>query len=445
MARAFGGLREFVACLEERGDIRHISGAVDLRYEAAAILSKMSREDAPAVIFEKVKGHTMPVVGNLLGARRRLALALCTDEDVILQGLLPNRERKIDPILRGAENDRAVFPVGKTFDIRDHLPILTYYVGDSAPFITCGIASARDPRDGGMRRGLHRLEVRGGKEIGISLLNPPLANLYAAHRKAGTRMEIAVAVGVDPAVLVATVLKMTGDGDKFVTAGGLTGEAVPLMKAVSADLDIPALAEVVIEGYIDPAEGEKDGVLGEVSGYYLAFPSPTIHITALSLRKTPMFQAVLPQSLETDHLLSFVYGLSIIPKMKAEFPSLLAFRFTPGTFGSHAVMSFDTEDHGEVRRALTMALSFPHIKKAVAVNDDVDPGDPLAAEWAIATRFQADRDLIVLSAVRGEFIDPSAGPEYRTAKVGFDATRPSRTGFEKIGFPGDLRLMDIHD
>lgn len=445
MARALGGLREFVTCLEERGDIRRITRPVDLKYEAAAILFKMSREDAPAVVFEKIKGHTMPVVGNLLGARRRLALALFTDEDVILQGLLPNRERRVDPVLRDAESNRTVIPVREAFDIRDHLPILTYYIGDSAPFITCGIASARDPRDGGMRRGLHRLEIRGGVELGISLLNPPLADLYAAHRKAGTRMEIAVAVGVDPAVLVATVLKMTGDADKFVTAGGLTGEGVVLMKAVSADLDIPAQAEVVIEGYIDPTQGEKDGVLGEVSGYYLAFPSPTIHITAVSLRKDPLFQAVLPQSLEVDHLLSFVYGLNIIPKMKSDFPSLLDFRFTPGTFGSHAVMSIDSENHGEIRRALTMALSFPNIKKAVAVNDDVDPGDPLAVEWAIATRFQADRDLIVLSGMRGEFIDPSSGPEYQTAKVGFDATRPSRTGYEKIGFPEDLRLMDIHD
>ena len=440
MTRATGGLREFVETLEKQGDIRRITKAVDSRYEAAAILSEMSREDAPAVVFENIRNHAMPLVGNLLGAKRRLALALCIEEEALLRGRLPNREKRIDPVLLDDDRqDRTVIPADGTFDIRSHLPILTHYVRDSAPFITCGIASARDPHDGGMRRGLHRLEVRAGAELGISLVHPPLASIYAAHRKAGTRMEIAVAVGVDPAVLIATVLKMPGDVDKLAAAGGLTGEAVPLVKAATADLDIPAWAEVVIEGYIDPAETEKEGTLGEVSGYYLAFSSPTIHITAISLRKDPLFQALLPQSLEVDHLLTFMHGLNVIPKMKREFPAIREVHFTPGTFGSHAVMSIDSDNPGEIRRALTMALSFPNIKKAVMVNDDVDPRDLLAVEWAMATRFQADRDLFIIPSLGGQAIDPSSGPAFQTAKVAIDATRPDRHGFEKIGFPEGLQ------
>jgi 2,5-furandicarboxylate decarboxylase 1 len=129
--------------------------------------------------------------------------------------------------------------------------------------------------------------------------------------------------------------------------------------------------------------------------------------------------------------------------MKREFPSLLDLHFTPGTFGSHAVMSIESDNAGEIRRAITMALSFPNIKKAVMVNEDVDPSDPLEVEWAMATRFQADRDLIVIPSLRGQAIDPSSGPGFETAKVGIDATRPDQHGFEKISFPERALGTDI--
>ncbi len=444
MARKTGGLREFVEYLDQLKELQRIYTTVDSRYEAAAILSKMNYEKAPAVLFEKIRGYSMPVVGNLLGSAKRLALALGIHEEELYQGLLPNRERRIDPVLLDEKQDRRIIPADGAFDIQDHLPILTHYAKDSAPFITCGTASAREPETGGMRRGLHRLEVRGKAELGISLVHPPLTGIYATHRKAGTPMEIAVAVGVDPTVLIATVIKAPGDMDKLAVAGGLSGESVPLIKASTVDVDIPARAEIVIEGYIDPTQGEKDGTLGEISGYYLAFSSPSIHITAITLRKRPLFQALLPQSFEADHLLTFIHRLNVIPKMKLMFPSLQDFCFIPGTFGSHAAMSIKGDNHGEIRSALTMALSFANIKKATIVNADVNPRNILEVEWAMATRFQADRDLIVIPSLGGQVIDPSSDSKFRTAKVGIDATRPHQHGFEKISFPKSAFGTDIH-
>ena len=438
--RPLRGLKEFVQYLEERQELQRVTVPVDTRYEVAAVLSEMGKQGAPALLFEKVKGHSMPLVGNLLGTKRRLALALGIDEEELLRGLLPNLEKRIPPVFLKGQLERVVIKPEKQVDLQKLLPILTYYVKDSGPYITSGITSARDPRNGGIGRGLHRMEVRAEAELGISLLNPPLADIYAYHRKEGTRMEVATAIGVDPAVLIATVLKMPGELDKLSGAGGLMDEAVSIQKAETVDVDIPAYSEIIIEGYIDPDGEEKDGTLGEASGYYMSFAkSPTLHVTAISHRKDPLFQAILPWSFEVDHLLSFVHGLNFIPKIKREIPSLLDIHFVPGTFGSHTVMSIESDNRGEIRRALAAALSFSNIKKAVIVDGDIDPRDHLEVEWAMATRCQADRDYIVIPSMTGQPIDPSSGEDFATAKVGIDATRPRSPGFEKVDFPEEIR------
>jgi len=252
-------------------------------------------------------------------------------------------------------------------------------------------------------------------------------------------MEVATAIGADPAILISTVLKMPGETDKLAGAGGLMGEAVLLEEAKTVDVKVPANAEIIIEGYIDPKEKEKEGTLGEVSGYYLTTPSPTIHVTAISHRKDPLYHAFLPWSLEIDHLLTLVYGLNFIPMMNKQIPSLKGIHFVPGTFGSHIVMSIDKHDIGMIRSALTLALSFPYVKKAVIVDADIDPTNHLEVEWSMATRCQADRDYIIIPAMKGQPIDPSAGEGFVTAKVGIDATRPDRKGFEKVDFPGEVQ------
>jgi 2,5-furandicarboxylate decarboxylase 1 len=271
-------------------------------------------------------------------------------------------------------------------------------------------------------------------------MNPPLCDIYAFHKEQGTRMEVATAVGVDPAILIATVLKMPAGIDKLEGAGGLIGEAVQLEKAKTVDILIPAHAEVIIEGFIDPAGEEKDGTLGESSGYYMSFgQSPTVNITAITLRPEPCFQAILPWSLEVDHLLAFLHGLNFVPKMKKEIPSILDVHFVPGTFGAHAVISMDNPNKSEIRGALTMALAFSNIKQVITVDKDVDPRDFLEVEWALTTRCQPDRDFIVIPSLRGQPIDPSAGEGFATAKVGIDATRPKKEGFEKVGFPDEVQ------
>ena len=420
-----------------------LSKPFDPKYEISTIISELGKRKAPAVLFEKAKGFQISVIGNLFGTIRRLSLALGIEEDRLLEDVIPRLEKRVPPVSISEDLTQMVnVPRGKV-DLLKVLPALTHYSKDSGPYITSGISSARDPKTGVTGRGLHRMEVRGKNILGISLLNPPLADIYAQHRREGKKMEIATVIGVPPAVFIASIFKVPPGIDKLSVAGGLKGEPVETTMARTVDVDIPAHGEIVIEGYIDPRDKEEDGTLGESSGYYMAFgKSPTIHVTGLRYRKGALYHAVVPWAREVDSLLYLVHGLDFIPKMRREIPSLRQIHLVPMTFGSHVVMSIDSDHKGEIRRALTLALSFTSVKKAVMVDVDVDPEDDQEVEWALATRFQADRDLIVIPELRGQPIDPSSrwtGEGFLTTKMGLDATRPKKEGFEKVDVPEDVK------
>ena len=367
-------------------------------------------------------------------------MALRVDPDHLLEGLAGKIGQRISPKLVSGPVSKGSITKKEGIDLLKHLPVLTHYSKDSGPYITSGITSARDPESGVIGRGLHRMEVRGKDQLGISLLNPPLSDIYAKCKRENQRMDVATVIGVDPLVLISFILKVPAGTDKLAIAGGLRGKPVPVSKAKTVDIEIPAQSEVVIEGCIDPRGKEEDGTLGEGSGYYMAFAkSPTVQVTALTLQKEAIYQAIVPWSLEVDNLLYLVHGLDFVPKMKREIPSLKQIHFIPGTFGSHVVMSVETDQKGEVRRALSLALSFAHIKKAVIVDEDVNPEDDQEVEWALATRFQGDRDLIVIPDLRGQPIDPSSKEGFLTTKMGMDATRPKKEGFEKVDVPIEVK------
>lgn len=434
------GLKDFIECLKENGELLTLSSPLSPKFEISTILSELGKRESPAILFEKVKGYRFPVIGNLLGTKKRLSMALGIDQKNFFENALSKLQKRIPPArVKDSSPKEVIIQKGKN-DLLKLLPILTHYAKDSGPYITSGITSAKDLEDGTIGRGLHRMEVRGKNKLGISLLNPPLSEIYAQYKKEGRRMEVATAIGVDPAILVASISKVPRGMDKLSIAGGLKGTPIQMVKAETVDMDIPAHAEIVIEGFIDPRGKEKDGTLGESSGYYMTFSkSPTIHVTAITYRRGAYFHAIVPWGLEVDNLLCLIHGIDFVPKMKKEIPTLKRIHMIPGTFGSHAIMGIETDQKGEIRRALSLALSFPNIKKAIVVDEDVDLEDHQEVEWALATRFQGDMDLIVVSDLRGQPIDPSSKEGFLTTKIGMDATRPKKEGFEKVNVPIEVK------
>ena len=434
--RTSSGLKDFIEYLKENGELLVLSTPLSPKFEISAFISELGKKEAPALLFEKVKGYPFPIIGNLLGTKKRLSMALGVNQENFFENSLTRLDKRIPPVLVKDRTPREVILQKAKIDLLEFLPILTHYANDSGPYITSGITSARDPKDGTIGRGLHRMEVRGKNELGISLINPPLSEIYGQYKKENRRMEVATVIGVDPAILIASISKIPRGMDKLSVAGGLRGEPVPMVKAETTDIDIPAHAEIVIEGFIDPKGKEKDGTLGESSGYYMSFSkSPTVHATAIIYRKGAYFHAIVPWGMEVDNLLCLIHGINFVPKMKKKIPSLKEIHLIPGAFGSHVVMSIDTRNKAEIRKALTFALSFTNIKKAIVVDEDIDPEDHQEVEWALATRFQGDRDLIILPDLRGQPIDPSSKEGFLTTKIGMDATRPKKVGFEKVDVP----------
>jgi len=361
---AFSGIRDYIEYLKENGELLTLSTPLSPKFEISTILSELGKKEAPAFLFENVKGHQLPVIGNLLGTKKRLSTALGVDQENFFENALSKLEKRIPPVLVKDRSPKEVITQKQKIDLLKLLPILTHYSNDSGPYITSGITSARDPKNGVIGRGLHRMEVRGKNELGISLLNPPLSEIFAHYKKENRKMDVATVIGLDPAILIGSISKIPRGVDKLSVAGGLRGEPVAMVKAETADIDIPANAEIVVEGFIDPKGKERDGTLGESSGYYMTFSkSPTIHVTAISYRKGAYFHAIVPWGLEVDNLLCLIHGIDFVPKMKREIPSLKQIHLIPGTFGSHAVMSIGTDQKGEVRRALTLALPSPILKR----------------------------------------------------------------------------------
>ena len=181
--KTFSGIRDFVENLRDQGELLTLSTPLDPKFEISTILSELGKKEGPAILFENVRGHKLRVIGNLLGTKKRLAMALGVDQQNFFENALLKLEKRIPPILAKDQSPREVITGKGKVDLLKLLPVLTHYTKDSGPYITSGITSARDLRNGTIGRGLHRMEVRGKRELGISLLNPPLSEIYSQNKK----------------------------------------------------------------------------------------------------------------------------------------------------------------------------------------------------------------------------------------------------------------------
>ncbi|MHB8762769.1 MAG: UbiD family decarboxylase domain-containing protein [Deferrisomatales bacterium] len=416
---AYQDLRAALAAFRERGRLLEVPGEVSPIHEAAAYLALAGRAPARAVVL-RAAGHRTPIVGNLAFGREALAWGMGVEVDQVAAAVGRRTPGGVAPAPTG---DAPVLEVTEAgVDLPALLPILTHYAGDSGPFITAGLASARDPDTGAVGRGIHRMELRGPGELGVALLNQPLSEIYAKHRERGVPMPFAVVLGLEPLTFLGCALKGSGFADKLCVAGALRGEAVGVVPGPLTGIPVPARAEFVLEGEVDPAAERPDGPLGEISGYSMAFPVvPTFRVKRVSHRASPLYQALLPTGPEGEVLLSVTAESQVLTHAEALYPFTRGFYFVPGTFGSSLVVRVARTRGEEVRNLLAHLLALPMVKKAVAVAEDVDPREPAEVEWSVATRCQPDRDALVLAGMRGQPIDPSA-EGFRTSKLGLDAT-----------------------
>ncbi len=436
-------LRHFLDLLKKNGELLSIEEEVDPKFEISEILRQFDKVGGPALLFEKVKGHSSRIAGNLVGTKKRLALAFGLQSDEkLLETYHRRRGRKIAPrTVRQGPVKQVVVKEEKKVDLGT-LPIPIYHEGDGGPYITCGILTAKDPLTGLRSMGLHRLHVKGPKRMGVHLSNPPISRFAADAEKNGKPLDVAISLGVHPVILLASIVSSPTE-DKVAIASSLLGAPISLVKGETVDAEAPADAEVVIEGRILPNLREKEGPFGETSGYYFSDDSHVIEVTAITCRENPVTQALHP----TVHEVSLLGG----PAGEAEMIRMLRERgFTVTDLAvsqssnrTHVALSLRKSHEAEPRQLLHFLLSgVPYIKHAVVVDDDVNVHDPEDIEWAIATRFQGDQDLVVIPDMKARAIDPSKKKGNFMTKVGLDATvpLPLRERFKRISVPLEVRV-----
>lgn len=431
---SYPDLRAFLADLGR--DLLKISQPFDPKHEMAALLREMPA-NGPAVLFDNVSGHRgARVIGNLVASRRRVAQALDTTEAELAATYLQRTRQGIAPRLTADAPVKEVQYLAPA-DLAALLPVLTHHEGDGGPFITTGVVLCHDPVSGRRGMGIHRMMVKGGNRLGILLANPPLSQFHAAAEAAGRPLDIAVALGVEPALLIAAVVKTGPQGpDKMDLAGALRGAPVDMIRAETVAVDVPARAEIIIEGRVLPGVRETEGPFGENTGYYFSNVSPVVEVTAVTHRRDFIYPALCPWTADVDSLLSLAAGTELLGQLQTQMAGVIDLDLTTGTCGFTAVIASRKMRPTDVRRLIHLALSMDkRLKLVTVVDDDVDIRNPREVSWALATRFQPDRDTVILSGMEGYVIDPSCGSGGTGSRMGMDATRGSGPEFDKITIP----------
>jgi 2,5-furandicarboxylate decarboxylase 1 len=430
---AYADLRAF---LDDLGsDLIRIREPLDPRHEVAALLSE-AQASGKAVLVENIKGRPgQRIAGNLIASRRLAARALGTSEDRLIDTYVARTGQRLAPVQAKDAPVQAVVHRDPA-DVAALLPLLTHYAGDAAPFLTCGVVLARDPDTGQRGMGIHRMMFKGSRRFGILLANPPLSQFLANAEAAGKPLEVAVALGVDPATLIAAVVKSGPQGpDKMDVAGSLRGAPVELVRAATVDLDVPARAEVILEGRVLPGVREPEGPFGENTGCYFSNVSPVVELSAVTHRKDFIFPALVPWTADVDTLLSLAGGAELFGQLKSLVHGVVDFDLVPGTCSFAAVAAVKDCPKHEVRRLIHLALTLDkRLKSFWVVDDDIDIRSPREVAWALATRFQPARDTVILDGMEGYVIDPSSAGG-AGSKMGFDATRGAGAAFDKIAIP----------
>jgi UbiD family decarboxylase len=436
-------LRSFVAAYERAhpGEVVRVAEPVSIEHDVMALVLEYERRRRwPVLLFEKVAGHDIPIVANAVASRRALAFALGVPERELAAEYARRIKERVKPVvvpdppfhrrvLRGADVDLA------------KLPIPLYFPGDAGRYLTAGMLVARDPETGVETEGYHRFQVKGPDRMGVSLHSRRRMFEYQRRAEAkGQPLPCAVVLGLHPLVSMGSLAYPPADVGKFEVVGGLFGAPLEIAPCVTADLHVPAHAEIVIEGEILPGVREPEGPFGEFTGYFSRRSTEHVFVAkAIAMRERPWFQSI-GSGRAGDHIttLGLVREAEILNALGRAIPNVAAVHVPlSGTSSFTAYVAIRQSRPGEAKHVIPIVLGVDHyLKLVIVVDDDIDVFDEADVLWAVATRMQADRDLVVIAGSLGALLDPSADDRGVTAKLGIDATRPFGQPFaDKLVMP----------
>jgi UbiD family decarboxylase len=423
-------LREFLNQMENKKEIVHVKDRVHPRFDISYIMKSLESQGS-VLMFEHVKGYETKVVANVCGTRQRICAALNVAKGDLYRKLTEawQSPKKAKIVEHGAVKETAESDLSK-------IPVLTHFEKDAGPYITSSVvyAGSTDGKVGNVS--VHRLQVLDKKHVAIRLVPRHLFNLWQTAKKAKKDLEVSISIGVHPAVMLAASSPVPFGIDEFEVANALMNNDLRLVRCENVDAYAPAEAELVLEGKISATKEVAEGPFVDITGTYdIQRRQPVVDIIGVMHRGDYVYQALLPSGAEHRLLMGLPHEALIWDAVSKVVPKVHAVNLSPGGSGwLHAIVSIDKQLDGDGKNALLAAFAaHPSLKHAVVVDSDIDVFDISDVEWAIATRFQASEDLVIINNVRGSTLDSSADQETGlTTKMGVDATRPFTKPKEKF-------------
>jgi 2,5-furandicarboxylate decarboxylase 1 len=422
--------RSALTRMAERGRLQTYTAKVDPYLEAAGLMKKL--DGGPAILFSQVDGYDMPVIGNLLSCQANVEAAFGIDFRDVREFVGRALGNPKPPVL--VERAPAQEHVHRnTIDIGCMLPALHHTAADAGRYVTAGIVIARDPDTGVYNASYHRLMLAGGNRAGIQLdFGRHLRLAFERAQREGRDLPVVVCIGSDLALhyTAATMgSQMPESADELAVAGGLCGRPLPVAKAITQDLLVPAESEIVLEGVLKHDETVVEGPFGEFVGYLApADPGPVFEVTAVTHRTKPIYHAINGYGRETVVLRKYVLEASLLKVLQSAVPIVTDAEMTAGGLHRfHAIVQVKktAPTHDGLQRNAIMA-SFGALKDldmVIVVDDDIDIRDPADVEYALATRMEASQDIFMVPSARGHEYVRVSDRGMRT-KLGIDATVP---------------------
>ncbi len=451
----FRDLRDFIAQLEQTGDLKRISQQIDPHLEVTAVCDRTLRSKGPALLFESVGDSTIPLLGNLFGTEQRVAQAMGESQAEALREIgrllaflkepeppqgfkdamksLPIYRKVLDMSPKFIKKPKCQQTILKGDDVDlSILPIQTCWPGDAGPLITWGLVTTRGPLKPRDNLGIYRQQVIARNKVIMRWLSHrggALDYREWQQQNPDQPFPVSVVIGCDPATILAAVTPVPDSLSEYAFAGLLRGRKTEVAKSLLSDLLVPARAEIVLEGHIYPGEEAKEGPFGDHTGYYNETELfPVLTIEAMTMREEPIYHSTYTgRPPDEPSVLGLALNEVFVPILQKQFPEVSDF-YLPAEGCSYrvAVVSMKKQYPGHARRVMMGVWSFlrqfMYTKFVIVVDDDIDPRNWEDVIWAVATRMDPARDVTMVENTPIDYLDFASPVSGLGSKMGLDAT-----------------------
>jgi len=454
---AIEDIQDFIKELEKQGELKRVKVEVDPELEIAEIMRRQMYSDGPAILFENVKGSKIPVLANAFGSMKRLEIGLeMKDFTEIGQRIVDmtkmdiptgflNKIKKLPELSKMTDSFPKLEGNGPVTEITsstasfNELPILKSWPDDVGRFITLGLVATIHPETGVRNLGVYRIQILDDTH---ALMHWQKHKRGAHHsemkRDKGEKIPTAIIIGGDPATIFSSIAPVPEGLDKYLFAGITRKRGIKMVKCKTIDLEVPANAEMVLEGYVDPADLRDEGPFGDHTGYYTPVePYPTFTLTGIMKRKNPIYvTTVVGKPILEDAYIGKVIERSFLPLIRMFHPEVVDFSMPPaGWFQGFAIISIKKRYPGQAKKVMMGLWGMGQLaltKMFVVVDDDINVHDMNDVLWAITTRADAARDTIIINNTPTDTLDPASPQVNFGSKLGIDATQKTKEeGYER--------------